>query len=100
MKKLLINLIWLIFMLVLGVFYTSEMITIIDAINPWFLSLIIVLGPFILILEMAHWFILRSLFPSERASNLKIVLVTPFLFLFGYLVLNIIAFSQLKGLGK
>ncbi len=87
-------------MLVLGVFYTNEMITVIDAINPWFFSVIIVLGPFILILEIVHWFILRSLFPSERYSNLKLVLVTPFLFLIEYTIFYIVVLSQVRGLGQ
>ena len=100
-SRLIFNVIWLIILLILGIIYYN----ILNQYNnstwyswlyesTWYIWFLGIFGPFLLVLETIHWFILNFFYPRNKQSNLIwVLIVTPVLFVleFGIFAITIIS---------
>jgi hypothetical protein len=71
-KKFLgLNLVWLAIMVALTfLYFETPYVELIEDVSPWYLKLSILFGPYLLPLEVIHWFLLKKIFPDKKKQNI------------------------------
>ena len=98
LKRLLLNVFWLLALVFITLVYEQSLLRVQTASIfirsfPWYIRHLIVILPLLILQGILHWLTLKHYYPNLRRGNIIWVAIMPFLFLIGYIFMEVWLFT-------